>query len=60
MKFKTGGMCMALPPLSMVNVKKGDEVRALGMISYNGQPYILAICDRLNASLVIKRKRLVL
>lgn len=60
MRIKTGGMVAALPPLKMVNVKKGEEVRCLGAISYNDVPHVLCISDRLNAALLVKPKRLML
>lgn len=60
MKIKTGGAVAALPPLNMINVKKGEEVRCLGAVSYKGVPHVLCICDRLEASLLVKPKRLTL
>jgi len=60
MKIKSAGAVMALPPLRSVNVKKGEVVEVFGMVSSNGKPAMLCISRRLNATLLVKRERLVL
>ena len=60
MKIKSAGAVAALPPLKLINVKKGEPINPIGIVSYKGAPHILALVPRLEASVLIKRERLVL
>lgn len=60
MKIKSAGAVVALPPLRTVNVKKGEPVQVMGIVQHKMVPHYLCIVPRLDASILLKKGRLVI